>query len=56
MGTSTRSNIISTADYLGPDRRYGHERRVAMDPRHVARFDSYGGDRRSGFTRRSGDI
>lgn len=56
MDIYTGNNIIRTMDYVGPDRRYGHERRVALDPRHVARFDTNGGDRRSGFTRRSGDI
>ena len=45
-------NNISTADYFGPNRRYGDERRVALDPRSVARFDTNGGDRRSGFARR----
>ncbi len=56
MDTYTHNNEIRTVDYAGPDRRYGHERRVAMDPRYVARFDANGGDRRSGFTRRCNDI
>jgi len=56
MGTHTRNTDISTVDYFGSDRRYSHERRVTLDPRHVARFDANGGDRRSGFARRSSDI
>ena len=52
MSEYNRNTDISTVDYLGPNRRYGDERRVALDPRSVARFDANGGDRRSGFARR----
>ena len=46
---------IRTADYIGADRRDGIERRVALDPRRIVRFDKNGGDRRSVFARRSTD-
>ncbi|MGD2053224.1 MAG: hypothetical protein PVG45_03870 [Gammaproteobacteria bacterium] len=46
---------IRTADYIGPNRRYGNERRITPDPRRVVRFDHNGGDRRSGFARRLTD-
>lgn len=55
MVTYIRKNDIRTADYLGPDRRYGSERRVTLEQRSVVRFDKNGGDRRSGFARRSTD-
>lgn len=55
MQLYTGKTAICTADYLGPDRRRCCERRVALDPRHIARFDLKGGDRRSGFARRSTD-
>ena len=46
---------VRTADYIGPNRRYGSERRITPDPRRVVRFDQNGGDRRSGFARRITD-
>jgi hypothetical protein len=55
MDTFIRENYIQTAEYYGPDRRHCDERRVALDPRRVARFDKNGGDRRSGFDRRFSD-
>lgn len=55
MVTYIRKNDIRTADYLGPDRRSGNERRVILEQRRVVRFDKNGGDRRSGFARRSTD-
>ena len=48
-------SYIRTADYRGTDRRDDIERRVALDPRRVVRFDKNGGDRRSCFARRSTD-
>ncbi len=55
MVTYIRKTDICTADYLGPDRRYGNERRVTLEQRRVVRFDKNGGDRRSGFARRNTD-
>ena len=52
MSDYIRNTDIRTVDYFGPNRRYNDERRVAMDPRSVARFDANGVDRRSGFARR----
>ena len=46
---------IRTTDYLGSDRRIGHDRRETADRRSVVRFDLNGGDRRWGFARRSSD-
>jgi len=55
MVTYIRKTDICTADYLGPDRRYGNERRLTLEQRRVVRFDKNGGDRRSGFARRKTD-
>ena len=55
MVSYIRKTDIRTADYLGPDRRYGNERRVILEQRSVIRFDKNGGDRRSGFARRGID-
>lgn len=55
MVTYIRKTDICTADYLGPDRRHGNERRVTLEQRRVVRFDKNGGDRRSGFARRNTD-
>jgi len=44
-------------DYEGPERRVADDetRRVRLDPRKGVRFDTTGGDRRSGFARRNDD-
>ncbi len=55
MRAYLREADIHTADYTGPNRRYGTERRITPDPRRVVRFDQNGGDRRSGFARRIND-
>ena len=55
MSATIHKIHIRTADYHGPDRRHGDERRVIPDPRRVVRFDRNGGDRRSGFARRKAD-
>ena len=55
MSVHNLKAYIRTADYLGTDRRHQYERRVALDPRHIVRFDKNGGDRRSVFARRSTD-
>jgi hypothetical protein len=42
-------------EYNGPERRRPVQRRVQPDKRSCIRFDAMGGDRRSGFARRSAD-
>ena len=55
MNAYTGNTDTPKIHYIGPNRRYGNERRVARDPRRIARFDAKGGDRRSGFARRDTD-
>jgi len=56
MDTYFHKTDITTAEYIGPNRRYVNERREALDRRSIIRFDVNGGDRRSGFARRHHDM
>lgn len=43
------------SEYQGPERRRSTQRRIKPDKRSCIRFDDMGGDRRSGYARRSTD-